>query len=84
MKAATGDILDGQGKLIFDALTAEEAELLLGLRDSHAELRAALERCQTLFLKAMSQFNWAESALSATAIHLLNDVPREQEPRLKK
>lgn len=37
----------------------------------------ALERAERLFREALPQFNWSNSALSAEAIKLLNDVPRD-------
>lgn len=43
----------------------------------------ALERTNTLNLKALQEFNWGESALSAESIRLLNEVPREVRAAIK-
>lgn len=45
------------------------------LQDQNAVLLAALKRCELLFKLALPKFNWAESALDANAIRLLNEVP---------
>jgi hypothetical protein len=41
------------------------------------EALSTLEQCQRLFKEALPKFNWAESALDANAIQLLNAVPNQ-------
>lgn len=43
--------------------------------NAHDALIEALKRSQELFEKALPQFDWGSSALTAESIRLLNDVP---------
>lgn len=45
------------------------------LREQQAAMQDALEAAQKLFQLALPKFNWGASALDATAIQLLNEVP---------
>jgi hypothetical protein len=45
------------------------------LRDINAELLVALKMAKKMNDEAVSQFNWANSALDVRAVWLLNEVP---------
>lgn len=57
-----------------------QAQLFAAAPDQNAALLRALELCE----KALPQFNWGASALSAEAIALLNEVPSEIRSALAK